>query len=130
MIKRELIRIAVIGMIGLVIALYMYLTGETRCVYYVLLSPLYAVGIVYGAKAIFKMIFATSKAYLTGQITSLFTHPILGTLLCITIFAIVIKLILAYAWILGWLNCFVVLKQDYDEDKKSRLAQSEQRWQI
>ncbi len=130
MIKRELIRITLIGVLGLVIALYMYFTGEINKQYYILLSPFYTVGLVYGAKAIFKMMFATSKAYLAGQITSLFSHPIWGTLICIMIFAFVIKLILRYGWILGWLNCFIILKQDYDEDKKSRLAQSEQRWQI
>jgi hypothetical protein len=101
MLFRELIRMGICAIIGLVGGLIMVYGMHSPYHQWPLVGPLYAIGFFYGAKIIFKVLGGTGKAGAKSAFSFLMGgHWIIAIILVIVLFA-VMRYILEYGWLLG-----------------------------
>ena len=72
MLMRELSRMAILTIIGLVIGIYM-IFSESASVGVMLLAPIYLIGMFYAGRTLIGMVGAVVKTYFQCQLMSLFT---------------------------------------------------------
>lgn len=123
MLKREIIRVVFLGIIGVFLSLYLYYT-ENTAISNLYIVPLYVIGMVYAGKYLIKLILYWSRTYLSSQMTSLIVNPLWGTLICIIVFLIGLYLIIRYGWILGILRCLYQLYTAFMMDWEIRNTQN------
>lgn len=123
MLKRELLRVVLLGIVGVFVALYLYYTKEYT-VSNLYIVPLYVIGMVYAGKYLVKMILSWSRTYLSSQMTSLVVNPLWGSIICIIVFLVGLYLIIHYGWILGIVRCLYQLGSAFMMDLDIRNAQN------
>lgn len=123
MLKRELLRVVLLGIVGVFVALYLYYTKEYT-VSNLYIVPLYVIGMVYAGKYLVKMILSWSRTYLSSQMTSLVVNPLWGSIICIIVFLVGLYLIIHYGWILGIVRCLYQLGSAFMMDMDIRNAQN------
>ena len=115
MLKRELIRIFTCTAIGAAIGTVQYLhSGKTLW----LLLPVYMIGLLYAGLYIAKMAAGAFRSYFHGQLACLWSHPILGTIICILILLLSLAAILCIGWLVGVIRCVISLYTAVQEDRK------------
>lgn len=114
MLKRELIRILATGGAGLVI-------GVIRCVQtgqlLWLLLPLYLIGTLYAGLTIVKLVGDAFRSYFHGQLACLWSNPLWGTLICLTILFLSLAVILSFGWLIGIVRCVWSICTAVQEDR-------------
>lgn len=123
MLKRELLRVVLLGIVGVFVALYLYYT-KAYTVSNLYIIPLYVIGMVYAGKYLVKMILSWSRTYLSSQMTSLVVNPLWGSIICIIVFLVGLYLIIHYGWILGIVRCLYQLGSAFMTDLDIRNAQN------
>ena len=107
MLKRELTRIAFAGGIGIILALYLFFTGETEITLGILLVPVYCIGAFYAATTLFRLVGRLFKIYFSAQFFSLLVNPFWGTVICLFLLVIGLCAAISFGWIYGLGKCIV-----------------------
>lgn len=125
MVKREVIRIAVIGVVGFLVSLF-YAKGEDGASHYgLLLIPLYFIGMFYAGKTLIKLMWMVARTYFSCQFTSLMVNPLWGTIICILLLILGLSVIFHIGWIIGLGKCVYCLVTAYQIDRKCKANSDE-----
>lgn len=125
MVKRELIRIAILAAAGVFVALFNIDWKNTDMYYLILMMPVYFVGMFYAGKLLLKLIGVVAKTYFSYQFMSLLINPLWGTVLCLILLCLGLIGILSFGWIIGLGRCIYCLVTAYQLDQQCRGNQNE-----
>lgn len=118
MIKREVIRIIVLALLGLLFAL-LYINSKNEVTYYsVLLLPVYFIGMFYAGKILLKLMGIVAKTYFSCQFVSLLINPLWGSILCIILLCLGLLAILSFGWLIGWGRCIYCMITAYQLNRQ------------
>lgn len=117
MLKKEIQKTVILSILGSIIGITMYISGDYPH-YYSLLMPFYAIGTFYGSLMIVKMLWSVTKTYFKAQMLSCFLSPLIGTVVSIILWAVGLTLVLFLGWIPGILKWLITLYTVYQEDNQ------------
>lgn len=125
MLKREIIRIIVVMILGLCVSFF-WIKGENEAIYYLtLLMPVYFVGMFYAGKLLLKLLGMVTKAYFSWQFMSLLINPLWGTVICVVLLCLGVFAILSFGWLIGLGKCIYCLITAYQLDQQCRIDLNE-----
>ena len=118
MLKREIIRIGILAIIGFMVSLFVH--GEEKSVKYyaMLILPFYFVGMFYAGKTLLRLLVMIIKTYFSYQFMSLLINPLVGTILCMLLFTFGIAAIFCIGWLIGLGKCIYCLITAHQLDKQ------------
>ncbi len=122
MVKRELIRIGTMALIGLVVSLVIGRNEDLSNYQMMLLIPVYFIGMFYAGKTLLKLLGVVAKVYFSCQFMSLLVNPLWGTLLCIVLLCLGLAFIFSFGWLLGLGKCIYCLITAYQLDKQCKVG--------
>ena len=125
MVKREVIRIIIIAVIGFVVSLCMYTEGNTVEYSAMLFVPIYFIGMFYAGKTLLKLLGMVAKTYFSCQFMSLLINPLWGTIICILLLILGVTAIFSIGWLIGLGKCIYCLITAYQLDKQCRVGSQE-----
>lgn len=121
MVKREIIRISVIAIMGFVVALLMLGESDLFKWYVLFFMPIYFIGTFYAGKTLIKLLGMVVKTYFSYQFMSLLTNPLWGTIICILLLVLGIAVIFVIGWLIGLGKCIYCLITAYQLDKQCKV---------
>lgn len=125
MIKREIIRISIIAVIGFIVSLFIICEGNTTGYYAMLFMPIYFIGMLYAGKTLLKLLGMVAKTYFSCQFMSLLINPLCGTLICILLLCFGVAVIFSIGWLIGLGKCIYCLITAYQLDQQCRVGSNE-----
>ena len=88
MLKREFIRIGILGGIGILIMLFIIFGDKNGENWLSLITPFYVIGMFYAGKILLKILGVVAKTYFSCQFMSLLINPLWGTVICVVLLCI------------------------------------------
>lgn len=128
MLKREFIRIGILGGIGLFIMLFIMFGNEDGVNWSSLIIPLYVIGMFYAGKILLKILGVVARTYFSCQFMSLLINPLWGTVICLVILCIGLAAIFSFGWLIGIGRCIYCLIMAYQIDRQCMENQQEYYW--
>lgn len=128
MLKREFIRIGILGGIGLFIMLFIMFGNEDGVNWSSLIIPLYVIGMFYAGKILLKILGVVARTYFSCQFMSLLINPLWGTVICLVILCIGLAAIFSFGWLMGIGRCIYCLIMAYQIDRQCMENQQEYYW--
>lgn len=125
MVKREIIRISIIAVIGFVVSLFMHVAGNSTEYYTMLFMPIYFIGMFYAGKILLRLLGMVVKTYFSCQFMSLLINPLWGTIICILMLVLGLMAIFSIGWLIGLGRCIYCLITAYQLDKQCRVGLQE-----
>lgn len=116
MLKRELLRIAVLAGAGFLLAL---LFSPSQIL--LLLAPLYLVGVFYAGRTLLGLVGGLFRSWGQWQMITLFSHSLTGGLLCLIFLVLGLAFIAAVGWMIGIIRCFMALYNAAQIDQQLKL---------
>lgn len=125
MVKREIIRICIIAVIGFLVSLCIR-TGEKSIKYYAMLfMPIYFIGMFYAGKTLLKLLGVVAKTYFSCQFMSLLINPLWGTVICTLLLIFGLAAIFSVGWLIGLGKCIYCIVTACQLDKQCRVGSQE-----
>lgn len=131
MLKRELLRLAFISVLGFVSSIIFWITtGEIEWVMLVLL-PLYFIGMFFAGKQMINILLLILKTYFSFQFVSIISKSLLGSVLCVLLLALGLGVTLSVGWLFGLGKCIYSLVTAHQLDRQlEERGQGEVRYDI
>lgn len=117
MLKRELIRILALMLLGLVLGT---LLGVPPGLERLLGAPLYVVGIFYAGRTFLSLLGRLLGTYAQYQMMSLMFRSLPAALLCLVLLALGLALVCTVGWFLGLIRCAAALISAAQLDRSLR----------
>lgn len=118
MLKREFVRIGILGGIGLLIMLFIIFGNEDVVNWSSLIIPFYVIGMFYAGKILLKILGVVARTYFSCQFVSLLINPLWGTIICVVLLCIGLAAIFSFGWMIGIGRCIYCLVTAYQLDKQ------------
>lgn len=118
MLKREFVRIGILGGIGLLIMLFIIFGNEDVVNWSSLIIPFYVIGMFYAGKILLKILGVVARTYFSCQFVSLLINPLWGTIICVALLCIGLAAIFSFGWMIGIGRCIYCLVTAYQLDKQ------------
>lgn len=128
MLKRELIRIGILGGIGLLIMIFVMFGNENGVNWTSLIIPIYIIGMFYAGKILLKILGVVVKTYFSCQFMSLLINPLWGTVICVVLLCIGVVAIFSFGWLIGIGRCIYCLVSAHQLDRECLERQQEYYW--
>lgn len=128
MLKRELIRIGILGGIGLLIMIFVMFGNENGVNWASLIIPIYIIGMFYAGKILLKILGVVVKTYFSCQFMSLLINPLWGTVICVVLLCIGVVAIFGFGWLIGIGRCIYCLVSAHQLDRECLERQQEYYW--
>lgn len=128
MLKREFVRIGILGGIGLLIMIFIMLGDEGGVNWSSLIIPFYVIGMFYAGKILLKILGVVGKTYFSCQFMSLLINPLWGTVICVVLLCIGLAAIFSFGWMIGIGRCIYCLVTACQLDKQCLENQQEYYW--
>ena len=128
MLKRELIRIGILGGIGLLIMIFVMFGNESGVNWASLIIPIYIIGMFYAGKILLKILGVVVKTYFSCQFMSLLINPLWGTVICVVLLCIGVVAIFSFGWLIGIGRCIYCLVSAHQLDRECLERQQEYYW--
>ncbi|MBM6939374.1 hypothetical protein H7U37_12710 [Pseudoflavonifractor phocaeensis] len=123
MLKRELIRILALMLLGLVLGT---LLGVPPGLERFLGAPLYVVGIFYAGRTFLGLLGRLLSTYAHYQMMSLMFHSLSAALLCLVLLALGLAAVCTIGWLFGLVRCAAALISAAQLDRS--LRESPEEW--
>ena len=128
MIKKEITRIVAVALLGFFVALFCINSKNKATYYFILLLPVYFVGMFYAGRTLIKLIGAVVKTYFSFQFMSLLINPLWGTILCLLLLCLGVLVILSFGWLIGLRRCIYCVVTAYRLDQKYNASRNEYKY--
>ncbi len=128
MLKRELIRIGILGGISFLIMIFTIFEGENSVNWSLLIVPFYIIGMFYAGKILLKILGVVAKTYFSCQFMSLLVNPLWGTVICLVLLCIGLAAIFSFGWLIGIGKCIYCLVVAYQLDQECNNRNNEYYW--
>lgn len=128
MLKREFIRIGILGGIGILIMMFIMFGSESGVNWLSLITPLYVIGMFYAGKILLKILGVVAKTYFSCQFMSLLINPLWGTVICVVLLCIGLAAIFSFGWLIGIGRCIYCLITAHQLDRQCMESQQEYYW--
>lgn len=125
MVKREIIRISIVAVMGFFISLLLMKKENEASYYAMILLPLYFIGMFYAGKTLLKLLGVVAKTYFSCQFMSLLTNPLWGTVICVILLSVGIVAIFSIGWLIGLGKCIYCLVTAYQLDQQCGVGSNE-----
>lgn len=125
MVKREMIRIGTMSLIGFLVSLFMIRNKGSTNNGLMILIPVFFIGMFYAGKTLLKLLGMIAKVYFSCQFMSLLVNPLWGSIICILLLCLGLFAIFSFGWLLGLGKCIYCLITAYQLDKQCGVNNNE-----
>lgn len=115
MLKRELTRISLLALAGLILDI-LFLDGSARWI-----TPVYVVGLVYAGRTLLGMTAALFRSWGHWQVIALYSRSVLGSIAALIILAAGLAFTVTIGWLFGVVRCIGALYTAIQLDRQVSL---------